>query len=150
VPFALAGPAQADSHSGVQSHFSFSFADTFVSNDLCPFPVQIDYSGTVTGHGFDGQDSNGNLTIFHVTETDNFTGPNGATLAGLPYSATQHLTDAGVNHSAGHLEVVPLNNGTTFVSTGLVNFNTFTGDWVLVGTSGHGGDVAEFCAELAS
>jgi hypothetical protein len=103
------------------------------------------------GNGFDGQDSNGNLTITHATETDVFTGPNGVTLTGLPYSATQHYTDAGVNGVSGHLEVVPLNNGTTFVSNGHWDpSKTPPLDWVVVPTSGHSGDVAEFCAELGA
>jgi hypothetical protein len=146
APVALAGPAQAG---GAESQFSYSFDGSQVSSTICPFPVQIDYHIDAWGNGFDGQDANGNLTITHATEQDTFTGPTGQTLVGLPYTGTVHYTDAGVNGAAGFLEVVPLDNGTVFRSIGHVDFNTFTGDWVLVPDSGHSGDVAEFCAELA-
>lgn len=147
MPLALAGPAHAG---GAESQFSYSFDfGPQESDTICPFPVMITGHIDAWGNSFDGQDSNGNLTITHATEQDTFTGPSGNTLIGLPYRGTVHYTDAGVNGAAGFLEVVPLNNGTVFTSVGHVDFNTFTGDWVLVPDAGHGGDVAEFCAELA-
>src|SRR5262249_26103140 len=146
-PVALAGPALAG---GAESHFSYSTDFGPQESDTsCPFPVMITGHIDARGNAFDGQDSNGNLTITHLTEQDTFTRPTGKTLVGLPYTGTVHNTDAGVNAVSGFVEVVPLNNGTLFRSNGHVDFNTFTGDWVLVPDSGHSGDVAEFCAELA-
>lgn len=146
-PLALAGPAHAG---GAESHFAYSFDfGPLESDTTCAFPIQITGHYEAWGTSFDGQDANGNLSITHATEQDTFTGPTGKTLVGLPYSGTVHYTDAGVNGASGFLEVVPLNNGSVFTSVGHVDLNTFTGDWVLVPDSGHGGDVAEFCAELA-
>jgi hypothetical protein len=144
---ALAGPAQAG---GAESHFAYSFDFGPLESDTsCPFPIQITGHYDAWGNSFDGQDANGNLGITHATEQDTFTGPTGKMLVGLPYTATVHFTDAGVNGASGFLEVVPLDNGTTFTSNGHVDYGQFVGDWVLVPTSGHSGDVAEFCAELA-
>jgi hypothetical protein len=147
VPLVLAAPAHAG---GAESQFaySFDFGPESVTS-VCPFTILGSGHVDARGNSFDGQDSNGNLTITHSTETDTFTGPSGHTLVSLPYSATSHYTDAGVNGVSGFLEVIPLDNGTLFKSNGHVDFNTFTGDWVMVPDSGHAGDVAEFCAELA-
>jgi hypothetical protein len=149
VPLALAAPAHAG---GAESQFSYSFDfGPYQINSPCPQPIMVSGHIDAWGNGFDGQDSNGNLTITHATETDVFTGPDGSTLTSLPYSATQHYTDAGVNGVSGHLEVVPLNNGTTFVSVGRFDPSKAPPlDWALVPTSGHPGDVAEFCAELGA
>src|SRR5262249_32536190 len=102
-PVALAGPALAG---GAESHFSYSTDFGPQESDTsCPFPVMITGHIDARGNSFDGQDSNGNLTITHWTEQDAFTGPTGKTLVGLPYTGTVHNTDAGVNAVSGFVEV---------------------------------------------
>jgi hypothetical protein len=144
LPLALAGPAQA----GQPTHVRFSNEGPGESDTICPFPVMVFSNITVWGIMFDGQPEN--LNIAHLTETDTFVGPTGNTLVGLQYHLTLHLPDNGPRFAAGVLAVVPLNNGTLFRSTGRVDFNVFTGDFVLTPTTGHSGDVAEFCSELAA
>ena len=145
LPLALAAPAQA----GQPSHFAFSAQFPPSEFDtICSFPVMISGTFSAWGVSFDGKPQD--MTIIHATETDTFMGPSGTTLVGLPYTATLHSTDSGPNFAAGTLQVVPLKNGTVFKSTGRLDFNTFTGDFVMTPTSGHSGDVAELCAELAS
>jgi hypothetical protein len=150
VPMALTAPAHAG---GAESQFSYSFDfGPQQVNSVCAQPISVSGHIDAWGNGFDGQDSNGNLTITHTTETDVFTGPNGVELASLPYHYTVHYTDAGVNGASGFQEVIPLNNGTLFQSNGHVDYSkTPPGmDWGMVPTSGHAGDVAEFCAELGA
>jgi hypothetical protein len=144
APLTLAGPAYA----GHPAHFTFS-ADIPPSefDTICRFPVLISATVSAWGISFDGKPQD--MTIAHVTETDTFVGPSGHTLVGLPWSGTTHSTDNGPNFAAGTLEVIPLNDGTVFRSIGRVDFNAFTGDFALTRTSGHSGDVAELCAELA-
>jgi hypothetical protein len=141
----LGGAAHAG---GPVSHFSESSDFGPVeSNTTCSFPIQMTGHVEYWGTAFVDHDSNGNLNVIHYTEQDTFTGPSGKTLTGLPYKGTEHATDA-VNTSSGFLELVPLNNGTLFKSTGRVDL-TQPLDLFLVPDSGHAGDLAEFCAELA-
>jgi hypothetical protein len=125
-----------------------------VSNDICPFPVQIAYRQT--GHQVAFTNDQGELTrlLIHVREQDVFTGPTGRTLSSVPYRFNLRVlfgADGQPEHvyATGVVLKVPLPGGKNFHSAGRLDFVTREGDFAITPDVGRSGDVAAFCAALA-
>ncbi len=125
-----------------------------VSNDICPFPVEI--SSRQTGHQLEFTNADGEVTrvLVHVEEQDVFTGPTGRTLSSLPYRFNLRVlfgADGEPEHvyATGIVLKVPLPGGKTFHSAGRLDFVTRGADFAITPDVGRSGDVAAFCAALA-
>jgi hypothetical protein len=133
----------------------FSFSDTVVLTNVCPFPVTVEY--TITGTQTLYFDQNGNLTRIqvHNVEQDVFTA-NGKTLVGLPYTFNVHLifdVESGeLTHiyASGVASRVPLPGGDFFLTAGRLDFAAHPGESFLVQPDvGAQGNLAGFCAALS-
>jgi hypothetical protein len=125
-----------------------------VSNDICPFPVEI--ASRQTGHQVAFTNDQGELTrvLVHVREQDVFTGPTGRTLSSDPYRFNIRVlfgADGEPEHvyATGIVLRVPLPGGKTFHSAGRLDFVTRDADFAITPDVGRSGDVAAFCAALA-
>ena len=125
-----------------------------VTNDICPFPVQI--ASETTGHQVAFTNEQGELTrlLIHVREQDVFTGPTGRTLSSVPYRFNLRVlfgADGQVEHvyATGLVLKVPLPGGKKFQSAGRLDFVTRDADFAITPDVGRSGDVAAFCAALA-
>jgi hypothetical protein len=134
----------------------FSFSDTTVLSDVCPFPVTVDF----TGSGFDVVffDQSGNLTgvQVHQVEQDVFSA-NGKQLVGLPYTFNQQVVfdpETGeVTHvyANGVASRVPLPGGDFFLTAGRIDFIAHPGESFLIQPDvGAQGNIAGFCAALSA
>ena len=125
-----------------------------VSNDLCPFPVEI--ASRQTGHQVAFTNAEGELTrlLIHVREQDVFTGPTGRTLSTEPYRFNLRVlfgADGEPEHvfATGLVLKVTLPDGKKFQSAGRLDFVTRDADFAITPDVGRSGDVAAFCAALA-
>jgi hypothetical protein len=133
----------------------FTFTDTAVLTDVCPFPVTVEFTGTGTETLF--FDRNGNITRIqiHQVEQDVFTA-NGKTLVGLPYTFNlQVLLDPETGEAihvfaSGVASRVPLPGGDVFFTAGRIDFLAHPGAiFLLQPDVGAQGNLAGFCAALA-
>jgi hypothetical protein len=127
--------------------------NTLVVEDICSFPVTI--TATLVGTETTFYDQSGAVTgvQIHVVEQDVFSA-NGKSLTGLPYTYNVQVVfeDGEVVHAyaSGLVSVVPLPDGTVFVSAGRLDFIAHPeSDFRIVPDVGRSGDVAAFCAALA-
>jgi hypothetical protein len=133
---------------------TFSFSGTDTISDVCSFPVDVAYSGTIDAIRF--FDANGAVTrqFEHFVEQDTFTA-NGKTLASMPYTYNREY----VRDSSGALEhvyaygiivKVPLPDGTLFIAAGWIDLMNYPdATFILSPDRGNPGNVAAFCAALA-
>lgn len=148
---ALAAPATAVPP--VKNEFTFS--DTAVLTDVCPFPVTVDFTQTGTETLFFDKDGNLTRVQIHNVEQDVFTA-NGNRLVGLPYTfnlrvlfdpATGELTHV---FASGVASRVPLPGGDVFLTAGRVDFLAHPGaTFLLQPDVGAQGNLEGFCAALA-
>ena len=147
----LASAAAADAPE--RSEFSnIAFSSTL--SDVCAFDVTVD--SVVSGFEIDYFDEAGNITRaeVHQVERDTFSA-NGKTLVGIPFAFNLafRLDENGDLVSAvarGVAEMVPLPDGSVFVSAGWLDFVDHPGaQFVLSPDRGNPGNVAGFCAALA-
>ena len=125
-----------------------------IVSDLCSFPVTLD---AIQGYTLlDFTDATGaGKQIYHVTETDTFTGPTGVSLTGVTYVYDlRAIWDAQGNAlqvvGTGISVRVPLRNGSTFFAAGRIDFLKHQDDdFVAVPDHGTSRNLAEFCAELS-
>jgi hypothetical protein len=123
---------------------------TVTVTSLCAFPVTVTYTlEGIVKDDIDPETGTGTLTA-HSTETDTFTA-NGVTLQGTPFQVSYRLTlvngESTVDVSTGVGVRVPLPNGKTFKSAGLIDYRTGGA----VGQPTHGGtqNLDAFCAALS-
>jgi hypothetical protein len=133
----------------------FTFTDTTVLTDVCPFPVTVEFSLQGTQTLF--FDESGNLVMIqiHNVEQDVFTA-NGKTLVGLPYTFNVQVLfdpDTGeVTHvfASGVASRVPLPGGDVFLTAGRVDFVAHPdATFLLQPDFGAQGNLAGFCAALS-
>jgi hypothetical protein len=155
VGAALATAALAPTAAAVEpTREDFSFSDTDVLADVCPFPVTVEFTVTVTETVF--IDSEGNVTRVqqHFVEQDAFTAT-GKTLVGLPYTFNwQVLIDPETGEvtnifGSGVFSRVPLPGGDFFLTAGRADFIAHGGSLLIQPDMGAQGNIAGFCAALA-
>jgi hypothetical protein len=148
---AVAAPA---AHGAKPEKTPIDDAFTTVTNDICPFAVQI--ASRVIGHEMVFRNAEGEVTRVHVhaREQDVFTGPTGRTLSSLPYRYNLRVlfgTDGQPEHiyATGVVLKVPLPGGKTFHSAGRLDFVARGTDFAITPDVGRSGDVGAFCGALA-
>jgi hypothetical protein len=148
---ALAAPAAAVKP--VTSEFTFS--DTAVLTDVCPFDVTVEFTVTGTETLFFDRDGNLTRVQIHNVEQDVFTA-NGKTLVGLPYTFNLRILFDPVTGEETHVFAsgvasrVPLPGGDVFFTAGRVDFLAHPGaTFLLQPDVGAQGNLEGFCAALA-
>jgi hypothetical protein len=136
----------------VISHYHIS--DSQLVTDLCSFPITVVESIDVTETDF--VNASGAITRLHahVMEQDTFNA-NGKTLIGEPYTANidvrfDNSGNVTQSYGEGVFEIVPLPDGSIFITAGRVNFAA-RGFPPIVLILDHGATVnlAGFCAALS-
>jgi hypothetical protein len=125
-----------------------------VLTDVCAFPINVD--STISGTEIDYVDQNGALTrvFIHQVEQDTFTA-NGKTLVGIPYTVNTEIlfdSNGNVTHvfGSGLFEMIPLPDGSLFVSAGRADFTQHPGvAFLLSPDMGNSGNLEAFCAALS-
>lgn len=132
----------------------FSFSDTAVLADVCPFPVTVELTGTGTETVFFDKEGNVTRVQAHVVEQDVFTA-NGKTLVGLPFRFNfQILIDPETGEAtnvfaSGVFSRVPLPGGDFFLTAGRADFIANGESFLIQPDVGAQGNIAGFCAALA-
>jgi hypothetical protein len=121
--------------------------------NVCAFDVDVYYSDTV--HELDYFDNNGALSKLHTTmiELDTYTA-NRKTLISNPVHFNMQMkfdNDGNIIYwvASGLLEMIPLPDGSMFVSAGQINWLNHPPYFVFSADIGNSGDVDAFCAALA-
>ncbi len=132
----------------------YSYTVRFDITDICEFPITLEATNNV--HYILFFDDNGALTREKDTilEQDSFSA-NGKTLVGYPFHWNMFWSfdSSGKvvsNYSSGPLEMIPLPDGSLFISAGRVNGLNHPGaSFIITPDMGHSGDIEAFCAALA-
>jgi hypothetical protein len=127
------------------------FEGTTVVNDLCGFPVTIEYQST--GHVVTVDTKKGTILRAHLNEKDVFSA-NGNSLTGVYTFQVQitYDTDGNVVKSfqTGVIVKATLPNGETFMVAGRADALTQSTDFVFIPTHGVTRNLDAFCAALAA
>jgi len=140
-----AGPASADA----PERFSTP-PQTITITSLCPFPVTATYTlEGIVKDNIDPETNTGTLSAQYI-ESDTFSA-NGVALPGTPFHVSYRFTvvngEVTVDVSTGVGVRVPLPNGQTFKSAGLVDYTA--GGAVGQPTHGNVQNLDAFCAALS-
>jgi hypothetical protein len=133
---------------------SFSGTMSGVATDVCPFPITVDSTFSLTEMDF--VDGSGALTriYVHQLEQDTFTA-HGKSLVGTEFTANYEMLFDSSGHTThvyadGVVEKIRLPDGSLFISAGRLDFKAHPGaGYILSPDKGNPGNIAGFCAALA-